>query len=358
MQPHQLAQVLELIRAYGAVAQLCVLRDGRVVLDRQFGCSADAMFFTYSVSKPFVALLVHLLAQRGSIRLDDPVARYWPEYARFGKDAITIRHVLAHRAGVPFASGTMLGDALSMANWQRAIRQAENARPRWTAGEAVGYHMVTYGFILGELIRRVTGDPVRERLAADFLGPLGLRDIHLGLPQEMWSRRVPLTARGPRDRARSAIFNLRRTRQAVIPAAGISATARDLAVFYQMLLDGGARAPGGRGGRAPGGVRVLRPDTIAEATRVSCDGEVDRILGRPVRYGHGFQLGSPGTGRAIGKLASPETFGHNGSNICNAWADPGSGLVVVYLTGRVSRRGEGARHHCAVSDGIRLACTG
>jgi CubicO group peptidase (beta-lactamase class C family) len=348
MDPHQLERVLGLVRSYGAAAQLCVLRDGRVVLDRQFGCEADALFFTYSVSKPFVALLVHLLAERGSISLDDPVAEYWPEYARYGKQAITIRHVLAHRAGVPFATGTMVGDAISMGNWRRAVQQAEAARPRWAAGESVAYHMVTYGFILGELIRRVTGDPVRERLAADLLGPLGLRDTHLGLPAGLWSRRVPVTARGPRDRARTTIFNLRRTRQAVIPAAGISATARDLASFYQMLL---AR---GRGA----GVRVLEPATITEATRVSCDGEVDRVLGRPVRYGHGFQLGSPGAGRAIGRLASRETFGHNGSNICNAWADRASGLVVVYLTGRVTGRGEGARHHCQVSDAVRLACAG
>lgn len=346
--PVALNQVLDLIRQYGAVAQLCVLRDGRVVLDRQFGCGADALFWTYSVSKPFVALLVHQLAEQGRLRLDDPVAAHWPEYARYGKDVITVRHVLTHRAGVPFASGGVLRDGLRMANWRRAVQQAQTARPRWAPGTVVAYHMLTYGFILGELVRRVTGDPVRDRLASAFLDPLGLPGIHLGLPAALWSRHVPIAARQPRDRVRTMVFNLRRTRQAVVPAAGISACARDLAVFYQMLLDGGRQ----------GDVRVLEPGTIAEARRVSCDGEMDQVLGHPARYGQGFQLGSPGRVRAMGRLASTETFGHNGSNVCNAWADPATGLVFVYLTNRVAGHGEGARHHGQVGDGIRLACTG
>jgi CubicO group peptidase (beta-lactamase class C family) len=208
--------------------------------------------------------------------------------------------------------------------------------------------MVTYGFILGELVQRVTGEPVAERLARELLRPLGLRDIHLGLPAGTWSRRVPVTADRPRDRARGTLFNLRRTRQAVIPAAGISASARDLVTFYRMLLGQGSL----------GDAHVLRPGVIAEATRESCDGETDQVLGRPVRYAHGFQLGSPGRARAMGELASPDTFGHNGSNICNVWADPSSGIAFAYLTSRIMRRGEGARHHAQVSDGIRAASVG
>src|SRR5216683_1581154 len=152
-----LERVLELVRARGAVAQLCVLRDGQVVLDRRFGCRADALFWVFSVSKPFVALLVHLLAERGELALDDPVAACWPAYARDGKDAITIRHVLTHRAGVPVSSRSLLGDAMAMTSWDRAVRQAESARPRWPAGQVPAYHTLSYGFILGELLRRVTG---------------------------------------------------------------------------------------------------------------------------------------------------------------------------------------------------------
>jgi CubicO group peptidase (beta-lactamase class C family) len=170
-----LDRVVELVQARGAMVQLCVLRHGQVVLDRQFGCRADALFWVFSVSKPFVALLVHLLAERGELALDDPVAVYWPAYARHGKDAITIRHVLTHRAGVPIASRGLLGDVRAMTNWDRAVRQAESARPRWPAGQVPAYHTLTYGFILGELLRRVTGVPVPGLLAAEFCGPLRRR---------------------------------------------------------------------------------------------------------------------------------------------------------------------------------------
>jgi CubicO group peptidase (beta-lactamase class C family) len=89
--------------------------------------------------------------------LDDPVATYWPAYASRGKGDITIGHVLTHRAGVPFASGSEFGDALTMTRWDTAVRQAQGARPRWPYGQVVAYHAMTYGFILGEVIRRVTG---------------------------------------------------------------------------------------------------------------------------------------------------------------------------------------------------------
>lgn len=351
--PHQagadtkaLDRVLDLVRTRGAVAQLCVLRDGQIVLDRQFYCDAEALFWVFSVSKPFVALLVHLLAERRELALDDSIVKYWPDYARHGKDAITIRQVLTHRAGVPLASGSLFGDALSMTDWRRAVQQAESARPRWPAGQVPAYHTLTYGFILGELVRRITGTSVPELLHREFFGPLGLQNIYLGLPAHLWPRRVPLASSGARQLARTAMFNRRRTRQAVIPAAGISANARDLAIFYQMLLANGRLDE----------IQVLQSATVAKATQVSSDGEIDQILNRPIRYAHGFQLGGPhGNIRPMGTRANLEAFGHNGSGICNAWADPVRGLVVVYLTNLVVSRKEGLYHQCQVSDAILAA---
>ena len=150
------------------------------------------------------------------------------------------------------------------------------------------------------------------------------------------------------DRAQAWTWNRRTVRQAVIPAAGISTTARDLALFYQMLLDGGRLD----------GVRIMSPDTVAEATRVSSAGEIDRTRGWPVRYAHGFQLGSPGRQTGMGRMASTRTFGHAGSRcVTNAWADPASGLVFVYLTNRLVAGDLGVQHQCQVSDAIRMACT-
>jgi CubicO group peptidase (beta-lactamase class C family) len=264
-----------LMRASNATAQLCVLRHGQVVLDRQNRCGPEALFLLLSASKPFIAVQVHLLAERGAISLDAPVAAYWPEYARNGKGAVTIRHVLAHRAGVPFASGSELGDALTMTRARRAVRQAQAARPRWPAGQVVAYHPMTYGFILGEVIRRVTGQAAADQIAADILGPLGLSDTHLGI-----------------------------------------------------------------------------------ATRPSSEGLHDRVLGRPVRWAHGFILATPGQQTPMGRLASPQAFGHAASgSVCSAWADPACAVVLAYLTDRLVTRSDlGARHQCEVSDAIRTAC--
>jgi CubicO group peptidase (beta-lactamase class C family) len=175
---------------------------------------------------------------------------------------------------------------------------------------------LSYGFILGELVQRVTGAPVRDVLGTSFLGPLKLSDIHLGLPPPLWDRHVEVTGEGAAGRLTQAIANRRATRQAVIPAAGISATARDVARFYHALLQDGELD----------GVRVLRPGTLAEARRPSSHGELDQFLKLRVRWSQGFQLGGPVPGRVtshpLGDQSERQAFGHNGSNACVAWADP------------------------------------
>jgi CubicO group peptidase (beta-lactamase class C family) len=155
-------------RRRGACAQICVVRPGEMVLDRSIGCSPDALFLICSASKPFVALLVHLLAECGRLTLDDPVARHWPQFARDRKGSITIRHALQHRAGIPLTGGA-LATVAHMPDWYKAVRDIERARPRWPAGQVPAYHVLSYGFILGELVRRVCGRPVREFLADELL---------------------------------------------------------------------------------------------------------------------------------------------------------------------------------------------
>jgi CubicO group peptidase (beta-lactamase class C family) len=339
----RLESVADLARSRGGASWLVVLRDGEVVLDRRTGCDRDALFYTFSVSKPFVALAIHLLAQRGQLRLDDPVAQYWPEYARNGKDAITIRHVLTHRSGVPFSSGTLVGDALAMTDWGRSIELAERAKPRWAAGEAVGYEVLSFGFILGEIVRRVSGIPVDEFLVSEFFVPLRLPGIRLGLSDDVLGRAVPIEARGLLETSTRLTFNRRSVRQAVVPAAGISASAYDLARFYKAMLRGGKRRD----------VRVLAKSTVLEARRVSSDGELDRTLGTHPRWAHGFQLGGPSTApRPMGRKGSRLAFGHNGSSTCNSWADPDRGLVFVYLTNLAAPRRASLRHMSDVSDAL------
>jgi CubicO group peptidase (beta-lactamase class C family) len=249
-------------------AQVCAIKDGEVILDQSSGCGPGSLFLIFSAGKPFVAMLVHLLAERGLLGLDDPVARYWPEFGCSGKEAITIRQVLQHRSG---------------------------------------------------------------------------------LPPPLWPRRVPVRADGPDGRIRQLMFNNRAVRQAVIPAATISSTARDLARFYQMLLRGGELD----------GVRVLAPATIEQARQPSSDGETgsdgetDRLLKRPIRWSQGFQLGGSGP---MGGHSSREAFGHNGSNCCIGWADPGRQLVLAYVTSLLTAGLDGSPHQGKVSDAILGAC--
>jgi CubicO group peptidase (beta-lactamase class C family) len=342
-------KALGLIRKRGCPAQLCIAARGQVVLNEAFSCRPDSLFFLFSASKPLVALLVHQLAERGDLALDDRVAEHWPQFGQAGKQDITIRQVLQHRSGLPVAR-SMARDAIAMTNWAASVRALELASPSFPPGSVPAYHVISFGFILGELVQRVTGTPVREVLKAELLGPLGLADSYLGLPAGQWHRNVPVSGSGAAEMVTQVVINRRATRQAVIPAASVSATAYDLARLYQALLAGGQ----------VDGVRVLQPETIRQATTPSSDGEIDRYLKLPVRWSEGFQLGGERAAPArvgggpgpTGALASRAAFGHNGSYVCIGWADPERQVAVGYLTGRLVSRSAGARHMAAVSDAI------
>ncbi|NUR28301.1 MAG: beta-lactamase family protein [Catenulispora sp.] len=334
---------VDLVKARGGPAQLVVWQDGRLVLDEAVGCPPDALFWTFSAGKPFTALAVHLLAERGRLDLDEPVARYWPEFGANGKDRITTRHVLQHRSGL-YAARSVLRDGIAMTSWDRSIRAIETARPRWPAGAGPAYQVVSYGFMLGELVQRITGEPVADFVTRELFEPLGLRDTYLGLPDEQWPRHVPVRSRGATGRASAAFFNRRAVRRSVVPAAGVSTTARDLARLYRMVLGGGMLD----------GVRILSPETVAEACRPSSDGEVDRVVKLPMRWSHAFQLGGTDSGdraRPMGRLSSL-AFGHNGSNCCIGWAEPARAVVFAYTSGWLIRGHEGARHLAELADAV------
>jgi CubicO group peptidase (beta-lactamase class C family) len=224
--------------------------------------------------------------------------------------------------------------------------------PRYPAGEVTAYHALTYGWILGELVRRVAGEPVQELLRRCLLEPIGLRDTFMGLPGAELGRAVPvLPAGGRAEVANTLVFNRRRYRRAVVPAATVSATGRDVARFFEMLRLGGELD----------GVRVLRRETIAGARLRVVEGvDLDRSLGRPVRWAQGFHLGgvsSPADlSRFMGDLSSPEAFGCVGSDCCTAWTDPDRGLVFAYLTGVLLPSPAGIAHHGLVADCVLRAC--
>ena len=355
-----LAHVGDLVKARSGATQLCVLRYGEVVLDLSVNCEPDALFMLWSTGKPLTTMAVHLLAERGLLDLDEPIHRAWPGYERRGKEAVTTRHVLRHRSGVPLSTGSVLRDALAMSNWDRSVRAAGHAKPRWKPDEVNAYHILSYGFILGELVRRVDGRPIAQFIREEILEPAGLRDTHLGLTPDLRPSRIPLVTPSRSElraslgeRLKLAHFERHASADEVIPAANVHSTARDVARFYQLLLDDGVTSAR----------QIFAPKTIAEALRPSLpDAEAtqpDRIIGHAVRWSQGFQLGwgdTPvDTAHPFGRTAGRAVFGHNGSNYCAAWADPDHGLVFAHLTNLITPRAEALRHQTEISDLVRAA---
>jgi CubicO group peptidase (beta-lactamase class C family) len=350
MRGSALDRAVTIATSWSSRGQLRVERHGEVVLDTVWGCEPDALFWLFSASKPFIAVLVHRYVERGLLSLDAPVSQYWPEFGDNGKQYITVRQVLQHRTGMPTA-GSALGDALAMSNWRRSVERIERSAPKLDPDLGPAYQFLIYGFLLGELLQRVSGRPVEELLREQLLEPLGLHDTFVGLPDAAWPRHVPVHVDGPGGGIAQSVLNRRITRAAVIPAAGISTTAADLGVFYRALLDD-------RVGRGPG---LLRPETLATALEPSNERQMDVFARAPIRWSAGFQLGGVRWGSRtgpMGRLSSPLAFGHNGSNCCLAWADPKRDLVVSYLTDRVPRAPAGIRQLAQVSDAILAAAIG
>ncbi|MGW1340195.1 serine hydrolase domain-containing protein [Kribbella sp. NPDC002412] len=340
MDAGRLGAAVELVRSRKAAAQLCVVRDGRVVVDQAIGCAPDALFWLFSASKPYVAIVIHQLVESGLLHLDDGVAAYWHEFGAAGKRDITVRQVLQHRSGLTTV-GSYVGDARAMADWDRSLERIEQARPRWPLG-TVAYSPLAFGFVLAEVAHRCSGQPYAELVRRSVLEPLGLADTYLGVPFDQSHRSVPIRVSGVAGPFVQSVVNKRSTRAAVVPAAGISTTARDLAALYQALLQGGSG--------------ILRPETIAIAVEPSSEGELDRTVGAPIRWSQGFQLGGPrfvpNVVTPLGTTSSPRTFGHNGSNCCIGWADPDRRIAYAYLTNRIGRREADVAHHAAVADKV------
>lgn len=314
-------------------AQLVVLRQGRVVFDAAAGIANlrrkqpvtyETPFHTFSCTKSFTAVCVHHLEEMGKLELDAPVQEYWPEFGSKGKEQITVRHALVHQAGLPTQ-----GMPIQVLLWpwpQLVSRYLASLTPAWPPGSRMEYHAVNGSFILGELIFRTSGLRPAAYLQRHFLRPLGMRHTFTGLPFSHQAGAAHIYNRDPEQRAAAFLFNLPIYRRLYIPAASINTTARDLAVFYQMLCNGGVYA----------GRRYLKPETIRRATTLAYDGP-DADTGRRVRWASGFNLGGYSVFldrdiRMMGKGSTLETFGHPGQGgVALAWADPPSETVFAFV---------------------------
>lgn len=317
-------------------AQLYVSLRGEPVLDLWGGlCDRagripvrrDTPFMVFSATKAFTSASIHLLADQGKIDIDAPVADYWPGFARRGKGKITIRHLLLHQAGIPDKTG--LGDLVSWLVPGLPARRVAALAPLHAPGEKTVYHKASAGFALGEIIRRVSGLGAGDFLRGSFLEPLGMGGSFAGLPFGAMGRASRIYSGDPRQVSVARVFSLPLYRRMYLPAASLNTTARDLAVFYEMLCSGGIR----------GGRRYLSKEVVAGMTALRYDGP-DGDSGNRIRWASGFGLGgySPFPDKDIrhmGRGASERTFGHSGQGGCAfGWADPPSGLVFAFLCNR------------------------
>jgi CubicO group peptidase (beta-lactamase class C family) len=329
-------------------AALAVYVDGRLVVDL-FGGHADAartrpwkpdtIVNVYSTTKGMTAICANRLAEQGKLDLDAPVARYWPEFARAGKERIPVRWLLSHQAGVPALSKTVPREGRY--DWRYMTEALAEQKPWWEPGTKHGYHALTYGYLVGEVVRRVDGRSLGVYFRDEVARPLGL-DFWIGLPDSEHARcadmiPAPPTPPGaPNPFAAAAanpeslvgrVFgnpplepgsvNTPEWRRAEIPAANGHGTARSLARVYGALAVGGTLD----------GAQVLSRAQIERASAEQAFGNDEVLAPIPTRFGLGFMLTQP----LIPFGPNPRSFGHPGAGGSIAFADPDARLGFAYV---------------------------
>lgn len=337
-------------------AQLVVLHEGLPLLDLAGGVTQrdgnrlvtpETVFFTFSVTKSFTAACIHRLVQDGKLAWDEPLATYWPAFGRNGKSTVTLRHVMLHQAGLPTRG---LYPFLLLWPFPRLVgRAVAAAHPQLPAGERTAYHALNYGYILGELIRRVSGQPPERYLYDAFLAPLGLTHTWLGWRRGWAWERAGLSSGSETQRPVALLFNLPFIRYTPQAAATLHSTAREMAIFYQMLLNEGQYAR----------QRLLDAATVNHALELVYDGR-DETMGARMRWALGYHLGGTynrgvAVGSGMGQRSTQHTFGHFGHNSCMAWADRDAQVVVAFTVNQLLDRIPSAARWQAISDAVWAA---
>jgi CubicO group peptidase (beta-lactamase class C family) len=355
---------------HGEVGAACALYvGGRPVVDLWGGVAdaatdqpygEDTLQLVFSSTKGATALCANLLAQRGHLDVDAPVARYWPEFAQAGKDEVPVRWLLSHQAGLSHIDRSLtLEEALA---WDPPVEALAAQAPIWEPGTAHGYHAVTFGWLVGEVVRRITGRSLGTFFAEEVAGPLGL-EFWIGLPDEHQGRVAPLTNRGVRhgdqhpeeaagmeaEGARTlaevieqflgpdsllakalggvdgvftaeGVFNRPEVRAAELPAANGVANARSMARMYAGAI---GRVEGGDAGP------LLTPQQIAAASTRLTSG-ADKVLMIDTTFGLGFMTASP-----FAPYGGATSFGHAGAGGSVGFADPENDIGFGYVMNRM-----------------------
>ncbi len=332
---------------------MCIVIDGEVVVDlvggwtddsRSVPWGHDTLVNVYSVGKGVLSMLALELVEAGAMRLDDPIASVWPEFAANGKQDATVRHALTHQAGVPALRARMTNDDL--VDWDRMTAAVADAEPWFEPGTRVVYHTNTFGHLVGGLVHRASGETPGRRLARHGV------DVHCGVPgpalqrcaDVVWAATSDLSAidpfalegearmvflgyANPPGYSSHGVVNSTAWRTAEVPSTNMHASARGVAAFYDRVLQGA----------------VVGPDLLAEATRVQVSGHCP-VLGEEVVFGLGVV---PTTARRpLG--TNPRSFGHFGTGGALGFADPDRRLAFGYVMNHVVPRWQSTRNRALV----------
>lgn len=353
---------------------LVIRRHGRIILKRAIGCVSgnapgddrppvplhpDSPISLFSASKAISALLVHKLVEQGKVALDDRVADHIPKFAARGKGKVTVRQLMAHRAGIPLLP-IQDPDPNLLKHWDAIVDMLCAASPADMKFQKQAYHALTAGFIIGELVRQVSGRDLRELLKEWIADPLGAKYLTFGLapelrplapanvftgPRTFWpinsfaKRILGVSFEGAVEASNSDAFL-----SGVVPAGNIYATADEVSRVYQMLLDHGKW----------NGTRVFDAKTIDEAIRPIGPIQIDSMLRVPIRYSAGFMLGESPFG--LYGPRCPQAFGHLGFIAILSWADRARDLSVAFLTTGKSVAPMGVLRLVRVLGAISRAC--
>jgi CubicO group peptidase (beta-lactamase class C family) len=336
-------------------AAVCVYYRGKKVVDIWGGVKdatgspwqSDTMSVSFSTTKGVTATALHLLVDRGLLDYDDRVAKFWPEFAQAGKADVTVRHLLCHQAGL-YALRSQIDHARRMLDWEYMTDMLAKATPAHRPGAAHGYHAFTFGWLVGEVVQRVTGRRLADVVQTELAEPLGLDGLHIGAPRGELPRAAELfMSRRGMDRVGTLIRNGERiqrvfsalrlpvnllhsaealapegiedfewasekTLTASIPAANGLFTARSLAKLYAAL------------GGAANGATLVSEKTLRRATEVQSR-KIDLVVPFPMHWRLGFHRASTTRG------TPPRAFGHFGFGGSGAWADPDRQLAMAMV---------------------------
>jgi CubicO group peptidase (beta-lactamase class C family) len=320
--------------------QVAAYVDGELVVDAWAGVAdevskqqvnGDTLFTTWSTTKGFVATCLHILTDRGHVDYDVPVATYWPEFAANGKEGITVRHVLTHSAGIPHMPKGVTPEM--MTDWETMCSTIAEYEPLWKPGMKTGYHFWTFGWIVGEIIRRVDGRSIARFVREELCQPLGITDFYLGIPDGVEDRVAPLIEQSmpvdkenkpdelllrvtPPQVTSAQVANRPDVRRASIPGCGGIMNARAIARHYAMLAGHGVLD----------GTRILSEARVNLIRTLQTDAP-DEVYGVRISKALGYFLGGDANqewSRAMGR--SGKEFGHPGLGGSTGFADPENGL--------------------------------